>query len=338
MLSGDIEAKRAGGLITPEHSRRLWEFLPQVVQALAEEGPELAARFVSVEALTAHIEAFAAGGAAWAERFIARPPAPVQSNLSPTDLFEQLTRVLRRLAQQRRLVLLLDDLHWTDAGSVSLLFHLGRHLAGSPILLVGAYRPSELIAPSPDTRHPLEPVINEFQRRFGEVRLDLDGAASLSFVDALLDREQNRLGATFRQTLYHHTNGNPLFTLELLREMKNRGELKPDETGQWIETRPDWTHLPARVEAVIAERINRLPPDWQDMLGIASVEGVEFSAELVAQVQELDAAQVRHDLSGPLSKQHSLVQAARVDWVDQQPLSRYRFAHHLFHSTLSILR
>ncbi len=334
MLSGDIEAKRAGGFITPDHSRRLWEFLPQVVQALAEIGPEVAARFVSGEALAAHLAAFAAGGAAWAKRFAARFPPAAQQILTPADLFEQLTRVLRRLAQQRRLILLLDDLHWTDAGSVSLLFHLGRHLADSPILLVGAYRPSELIAASPDNRHPLEPVVNEFQRRFGEVRLDLDGTADLLFVDALLDRESNRLDATFRQTLYEHTGGNPLFTLELLREMRNRGELKPDETGQWIDTGPDWTHLPARVEAVITERINRLPPDWQEMLNIASVEGVEFNAEVVAQAQGIHAAQVRNDLSGPLSQQHNLVQAVRVDWVGQQPLSRYRFAHHLFQTYL----
>ncbi|MBN1220134.1 MAG: DUF2791 family P-loop domain-containing protein [Anaerolineae bacterium] len=334
MLSGDIEAKRAGGLITPEHSRRLWEFLPQVVQALAEDGPGLAAHFVSGEALAAHLEAFAAGGAAWAQRFVPWPPAPLKSNLAPTDLFEQLTRVLRRLAQQRRLVLLLDDLHWTDAGSVSLLFHLGQHLAGSRIFLVGAYRPSQLIASSPDTRHPLAPVINEFQRRFGEIRLDLDGATDLSFVDALLDREPNRLGTTFRQTLYNHTGGNPLFTLELLREMRNRGELKPDETGRWVDTRPDWTHLPARVEAVITERINRLSPDWQEMLNIASVEGVEFNAEVVAQVQDVNAAQVRNDLSGPLSQQHNLVRAVRVDWVGKQRLSRYRFAHHLFQTYL----
>jgi DNA-binding SARP family transcriptional activator/uncharacterized small protein (DUF1192 family) len=334
MLSGDIEAKQGGGFITPEHSRRLWDFLPQVVQALVEDGPKLAARFVSGESLTAHLEAFAAGGAKWAERVTPWPPIPRQSTLSPSDLFEQLTRVLRRLAQQRRLILLLDDLHWTDAGSVSLLFHLGRHLAGSPILLVGAYRPSELIASSPDTRHPLEPVINEFQRRFGEIRLDLDGVAGLSFVDALLNRESNRLDATFRQTLYDHTGGNPLFTLELLREIRNRGELKPDKDGQWIDTGADWTRLPARVEAVITERIKRLPPDWQEMLGTASVEGVEFSAEVVAQAQGVNAAQVRNDLSGPLSQQHNLVQAVRVDWVGQQRLSRYRFAHHLFQTYL----
>ena len=52
--------------------------------------------------------------------------------------------MLQALAQQGPLVLVLDDLQWADLGSISLLFHLGRQLAGSRILIVGAYRPEEV--------------------------------------------------------------------------------------------------------------------------------------------------------------------------------------------------
>src|SRR4029450_7458370 len=56
-------------------------------------------------------------------------------------IFEEYAQVLRTLAAVHPLLLMLDDLHWADASSISLLFYLGRHLAGRRILIVGSYRP-----------------------------------------------------------------------------------------------------------------------------------------------------------------------------------------------------
>ena len=82
-----------------------------------------------------------------------------------SDLFEQYTRVLRQLARRRPLLLLLDDLQWADAGSVSLLFHLGKRLTGDRILIVGAYRPTEVALGRGGERHPLEPVLADYGQR-----------------------------------------------------------------------------------------------------------------------------------------------------------------------------
>jgi hypothetical protein len=141
-------------------------------------------------------------------------------------------QVLETLARQAPLLLLLDDLQWADAASINLLFHLGRRIARQPILMLGAYRPAEVAMgrpPAPGVgsgmatlspsgvggqreRHPLEPVVNEFQGLFGQVELDLSQADGRRFVDAYLDIEPNQLGKTFRRTLYAQTGGHPLFT------------------------------------------------------------------------------------------------------------------------------
>ena len=63
--------------------------------------------------------------------------------------------MLGALARQAPLVLVVDDLQWADTGSISLLFHLGRHLAGGRILIVGAYRPEEVALGRDGARHPL---------------------------------------------------------------------------------------------------------------------------------------------------------------------------------------
>jgi tetratricopeptide (TPR) repeat protein len=354
MLTGDVEHQRAGGAITGQHARRLWSLLPDAVRALVDDGPDLVDRLLPGAALALRAEVFAPGGAAWRtrlEELVKQRPVEEEADqvaLHQTDLFEQVTRVLQSLARQHPLVLVLDDLQWADAGSVSLLFHLGRRLAGSRVLVVGAYRPGDLALIHQDPkgfgkplgsgdRHPLEAVVHEFQRDSGDIQVDLDQAGGRPFVEALLDSGPNGLGAAFRETLTRHTGGNPLFTVEFLRGLQERGDLVQDEAGRWVAGPAlDWQRLPARVEAVIAERIGRLPRAWQETLSTASVEGEVFTAEVVACAQGLDEEEVVRRLSGPLSKQHRLVCPHSLErlGMGRQRLSRYRFRHYLFQKYL----
>jgi adenylate cyclase len=198
--------------------------------------------------------------------------------------------VLRTLAKTHPLLLMLDDVQWADSASIGLLFHLGRRLEGSSILIACAYRPEEVALERAGERHPLEKVLAEFKWSLGDVWVDLrraDEREGRSFVDALLDTEPNRLGEDFRRALFEHTGGHPLFTVEVLRAMQERGDLVPDAEGRWVEGPSlDWERLPARVEAMIAERIGRLDEELRDVLAVASVEGEWFTAQVVAQVQD----------------------------------------------------
>ena len=339
VLTADIQARRASGAITAEHARRLWAIFPDAVQALANEGPDLMGRFLPHEALALRAEAFAPGGAVWQARLeeLAKRQEAGAGLTDPAqvDLFEQVTHVLQALARRHPLILVLDDLQWADSGTLSLLFHLARRLAGHRILILGAYRPADLALGRNGERHPLEPILHESQRDFGDVQVDLDRADGRGFVDALLETEPNRLGTPFRDALYRRTAGNPLFTVELLRGLQERGDLAQDQAGQWLEGPSlDWERLPARVEAVFSERLGRLPAGWRGMLAVASVEGEEFTAEVVAHVHGADERQIVRHLSGPLSKQHCLVTPHSVRRVDGRRLSRYRFRHILFQSYL----
>ncbi len=351
LLTGDVEAKWAAGAITREHARRLWNTLPLAVQALVDAGPDLIDTFVPRAALLERAMTCAPGRVDWLTRLdelverkptSAGVPSPQQS-----DLFEQYTKVLQALAQRGPLLLVVDDLQWADLGSISLLFHLGRQLAGSRILIVGAYRPEEVALGRLDPsvlrlaqgaagagqreRHPLEPVVNEFQRDFGDIMVNLGQAESRDFIEAFLDSEPNRLGLPFREMLYRQTRGHPLFTIELLRGMQERGDLVQDPEGGWVEGPAlDWETLPTRVEAVIAERIGRLAEPLRAALRVASVEGEVFTAEVVARVRAADEREVVGRLSGELDRRHRLVRAQGILRMDGQRLSHYRFRHILF--------
>jgi DNA-binding SARP family transcriptional activator/predicted ATPase len=339
LLTGDVQARWEAGAMSGEHARRLWHSLPVATQALVEVGLDLVDTFVPRAALLQRAMASAPEGTDW----LARLEALVQRKLADSgalrpqqsDLFEQYTKVLQALARRGPLLLVVDDLQWADLGSTSLLFHLGRQLAGSRILIVGAYRPEEVAIGRDGERHPLEPVLNEFQRDFGDMTVDLRRAERWDFVEALLDSEPNRVGRPFREMLYRQTNGHPLFTIELLRGLEERGDVVQDSEGKWIEGPTlDWETLPARVEAVIAERVGRLDRSLLAVLRIASVEGEVFTAEVVAHVQAADEREVVRRLSSELDRRHRLVRAQAIERLGAQRLSRYRFRNYLFQKYL----
>jgi tetratricopeptide (TPR) repeat protein len=336
MLTGAVEAKWAAGAITREHARRLWHLLPVTVQALLEAGPDLIDVFVRGTALVGRATTAVPSKTAWLEQLkeLTAPKPAGSIELEQSYLFEQYARVLHILAAQRPLLITLDDLQWADAASISLLFHLGRRIGGSRILIVGAYRPDEVALGWDGERHPLEKVLGEFKRTFGDIWLELaqaEEAEGRGFVDVLLDTQPNRLGAGFRQTLYQQTGGHPLFTVELLRAMQARGDLVQDEEQRWVEGPTlDWQKLPARVEGVIEERIGRLEAELREVLAVASVEGENFTAEVVTRVQGLSQRQLLQQLSQELQQRHHLVREREEVKAGQQLLSRYQFAHILF--------
>ncbi|MBN1811108.1 MAG: AAA family ATPase [Anaerolineae bacterium] len=342
-LAGDIEGGWSRGTITRENARRLWALLPTTIQALLDGGHNLIDAFVPGAALAARIADSSPTHTDWLdhlERIRARRAARDAAPLATQDvLFEQFANVIEALARQRPLLLIIDDAQWADAASIGMLFHLSRRLAGNRILLAITYRPEDVALGRPPgaatepagERHPLELVINELQRAFGEIEVNLGRVEGREFVEALLDAYPNRLGEGFRSALYRQTEGHALFTVELLQEMRERGDIVQDDAGYWVKGPSlDWEALPARVEAVIQERVGRLDEGLRGVLEIASVEGERFTAQVVAQVQGAGEREMLRALSQGLSRRHGLVQERGEVRVNGRFVSRYQFSHALF--------
>lgn len=339
LLTGDVESLWQANAISDEHALLLWNAIPLTAQALLEVGPDLIDTFIPGTSLMNR----ATNGIISDSTLLddlkqlenrksasTAIPNPLQQNL-----LNQYTKVLQFLAQRRLLIIIIDDLQWADPGSISLLFHLGRKLKGCNLLIIGAYRPEEVAIDIAGDRHPLIPVINEFQREYGDIFINLDETDSLDFVKSIIDSEPNRLQPSFTEMLYKQTRGHPLFTIELLRGLQNQGNLIQDQQGFWIEgPNLDWDTMPGRIEAVIAERIGRLSESMQQILRIASVEGETFTAEILAQVQDIDEKEILTCLSSELERKHQLVKAQSIKRMDGQLLSTYKFQHFLFQKYL----
>jgi adenylate cyclase len=346
MLTGDVEARWLAGAVSTAQARRLWNALPLAVQSLLHHGPHVTGSLLAGQALLSRAALWCVSAAtgpqspAWLHRLRRRvehrrggPEGTEQSHL-----FQQVTNLLQDLAKTRPLLLVLDDLQWADLASISLLFHLGRRLDGARILIAGAYRAEEVALGRQEERHPLEKVLSEFKRAYGDVWLDLAETGESErrhFVDALLETEPNRLGEDFRKELASRAGGHPLFTVELLRAMQARGDLVQDSSGLWIEGPVlDWETLPVRVEGAIEARIARLEPELCQILSVASIEGEDFTVPVVAQVQGIEEGALLRQLAQDLTRRHRLVMEQAEMQVGPRPICRFKFGHALVQSYL----
>jgi predicted ATPase len=344
-LTGDADSKWSQAL-SPENASRLRKLVSVSCRFLVELAPDLVGLFVPGAGLAMKAAKATADKAGWLgklEKLAERRKAGEglgSTGLDQNMVFEQYTRFVTTLAGKTPLLLILDDLQWADPSSLALLFRLGRRIGQSRILVVGTYRSEEVAQEGMGGQHPLAKVIAELKRYQGDTEVSLDGteeADRRGFVDSFLDSEPNALDEGFRRALVRHTDGHALFTVELLRTMQERGDLVRDEQGRWVETPTlDWESLPKRVEGVIEERIGRLEQELRQVLTVGSVEGEDFTAEVVARVQSADARELVRRLSGELERQHRLVRARGVRRLDPagQRLSLYRFQHNLFQAYL----
>jgi tetratricopeptide (TPR) repeat protein len=338
-LTTDTEEKKSAvEIATAKRTARLKEFVRVSSETLIKIGPDLIGIFVPVVGLLTRIATEVALSSGLAHKLSEQvgkktgsEPVKVNPALDQEKIFEQYASVLRALSKDRTLVLVLDDLQWADSGSLNLLFHLARELADCRILLLGTYRPDDVALGRDSERHPFESILNELKRYHGDIVLDLsrtDSNERRAFTNELIDSEPNHLDAAFREQLFMHTDGHPLFTVELLRNLQERGNLVKDKDGCWIQgTALDWDTLPPRVEGVIGERIARLPEGLRETLNVSSVMGYEFIAQAIARVQKVQELELAKDLSRELEKRYLLVFEQGEIKIGQQFLSIYRFSH-----------
>ncbi len=340
-LTSDVASEPAlGARDQLQRGAVLREFVRVSTQTLIQLGPDLIGIFVPGGSLLARLPTLIATNSKLADKLADRvgpkqgkPDSKDNPALDQEKIFEQYAAVLKALCTEHTLVLMLDDLQWADSGSLSLLFHLARDLKEARLLLIGTYRPDDVALGRDGERHPLEPILNELKRYYGDVVIDLSRTPAQEahdFVNALIDSEPNRLDASFREQLFRRTEGHALYTVELLRNIQERGDLTRDEQGRWVQGPSlDWNSLPARVEGVIAERVARLPAALHETLCTASVMGYEFVAQVVARVKNQPERELVRDLSRELEHRYQLVFEQPETRLGTHVLSPYRFSHAL---------
>ena len=211
-------------------------------------------------------------------------PGVIGEVTSQPALFRQVLDFLKGLTAQRAAIVLLDDMHWADAGSLDLLRFLAQSVAPLPVLVLVIYRSDEL-----SRRHPLYSLLPQLVRESAAERVDLralDTSAVRELIDAryhLTDEEAARL----MPYLHARAEGNALFLGELLRSLEEMGTLR-QEGGRWQLDELLPATVPPLLRQVIDGRVSRLDEEHQRLLAVAAVIGHDVLLDVWAAVGAVD--------------------------------------------------
>ncbi len=261
-------------------------------------------------------------------------PAVASPTPSRSRMLLELVEALEQLATPAPLVLVLEDLHWSDYSTLDVLALLAHRTEPARLLVIATYRPVELVVQG----HPLRrvKVDLELRRRCREIALEFLSEAE---IERYLAR---RLGTTQvpagLATLVHaRTDGNPLFMTHVVDLVLARGWLRNDVGDEWrfdlAEARAS-ALVPDTLRQMIAQEIAGLASDEQRLLEAASVAGVEPTAAAVAAALDVPVTDVEGTFVA-LARRGQLVAEDGMDrWPDGTRTARFAFIHALYQNVL----
>jgi predicted ATPase len=198
-------------------------------------------------------------------------------------LLQGVSDFLRNAASVQPMLLVLEDLHDADQGTLDMLNHVARNLEGSRLLIVGTYRDVDV-----GRAHPLSGALAGLRRISTFNRVLLRGL-TLGEVQRMVEvsaGQETPWGLA--EAVEKQTEGNPLFVQEVLRYLVEEG-LVSREAGRWPQTGDESLarRIPEGLRDVIGKRLSRLGPDCNRVLGAAAVIGREFRLDVLQQLTGL---------------------------------------------------
>ena len=284
-------------------------------EALQPPGPELA-DFVIAELLTLA-----------PELQVHYPDIPPNPPLEPAAeqqrLFESVVDLCSTLATHGPLLLVLEDIHWADSGTLYLMRHLARRTRQERLLIVLTYREVEL-----DPSGYLPEILLDLQREHLAVRLKLgrfDRDHTGDLLQTLLT-PAGQVDPKLVKAVHRETEGNPFFIEEVCKALVEEDKLVMEE-GQWRTLPGAVIAIPQSVRLTVQSRVAKLSTEAQDTLRLAAVLGREFDFETLAQASKL----VEDTLINVLEEAQ---RAQLLEEIHRGTRVAFLFAHALIPTTL----
>src|SRR6266702_3567891 len=210
------------------------------------------------------------------------PLSPLDPEQEQRRLFTALADVFLRATTTRPLLLVIEDLHWSDESTLEFLHFFARKAAAHQLLMLLTYRSDEL-------HQSLRSWLSQFdrERQRQEVLLEpLSRANTETFLQAIL-RGSRSLPVGMLDALYELTEGNPFFLEEVLKALIVASELVEGENG-WRWKRADTWHIPLSLHNAVELRLTRLNTDARRVLQLAAVAGRRFDFALLQEITGYD--------------------------------------------------
>ena len=247
-------------------------------------------------------------------------------------MLREMTETLEAAAAERPIVLVLEDLHWSDSATLDLVALLARRRGAARLLVLGTYRSAEVIYRD----HPLKGVKHELQLQGRCEELALGSLDEVAVGDYLAAR----FGAPFdpgalrelARALHERTDGIPLFVVSVVNDLVARGAIVSVD-ARWS-ARPEAyaavSELPASLRQLIERQLDQLGAAERTLVEVAAVAGLEFSAAALAAGLGTDATEAEASCETLARREQWLASRGSVEWPDGAFAARYGFVHALY--------
>jgi predicted ATPase/DNA-binding winged helix-turn-helix (wHTH) protein len=248
-------------------------------------------------------------------------------------MLREMAEALEAMTAHTPLVLVLEDLHWSDFSTLDLISYVARRRRAAHLMVVGTYRPADLIA----SGHPLKTVKQELVARQQCEELPLEYLTKEAVGQHLAARfPANRFPADLVALIHERTDGNPLFMVSTIDHLIAERLIEPHEDGWQLTVPIDAVKVgvPESIRQLIETLLDRLDARDQRILEAASVAGTEFPAVAVSAALDDDLRDVEVCCEA-LSRRHQFVRECGAQRLPNgQAVGRFGFVHEVYRHVL----
>jgi DNA-binding winged helix-turn-helix (wHTH) protein/tetratricopeptide (TPR) repeat protein len=248
-------------------------------------------------------------------------------------MLRELGDALDALAAHAPLLLVLEDLHWSDLSTLDVISYVARRRRAAHLMVVGTYRPAELVA----SGHPLKTVKKELVARQLCKELPLDYLTSDAVRQHLAIRfPENRFPHELATLIHERTEGNPLFMVNTIDHLVAEGLIERHDDGWRLTAAIETVRVgvPESIRQLIDAQLDRLDARDQRILEAASVAGTDFPVVAVAAAldEEPEELEIRCE---QLSRRHHFIRDGGSHLLpDGHAVGRFAFVHAVYRHVL----
>lgn len=210
------------------------------------------------------------------------PPLETTPEQSRRILFNSVADLIGRVTARVSLLLLIEDLHWADEGSLSLLEHLARSISALPAMILVNYRDA-----ASDSSEALTASLYRLSRVAQVEHIKLKSLPEPEVGQMIEAMNDTPPPPGIIAAIYSVTEGNPLFVREVYQHLRERGRLSDTSGRYFTELKLDQIGIPERVKSLMGIRLSRLSSETRTVLASAAIIGASFSFDLLQAICEL---------------------------------------------------
>jgi tetratricopeptide (TPR) repeat protein/predicted Ser/Thr protein kinase len=221
-----------------------------------------------------------------------QPNPKLDPEIEQQRLLENMVIFCDIISDRFPLLLVVEDAHWGDSGTMAMLHHLIRRTHKQAVMILVTYREVEL-----KESRPFNDMLLELNRQRQGMRLKLKRLDRLQTREMLAAIFAEQITPEFLDGIYQETDGNPFFIEEVCRALVDSGAVYYQD-GKWDRLSMEELEIPQGVQVAVESRLAKLPPEQQEVLRMAAIIGREFDYDILLEALELEEDTLIEALEG----------------------------------------